>query len=488
MVFDRRIMQFSEPVTSGEEFRNRSEGAKRGWLKRASQKRTKVIEERAKKSAASKVFGAYKEADFEKEIQDQLAREVIRKSVEDKYRAFLKNPRNKLVIDEKTVADPYGESTLKQFNDEAGLLLGGATLAAAILNRKALIKGAKKSPLGKVVRKGIVGVKKAKRNFGRRKSVEVKSVGRSFGEGVMDAVTPEPIKQVAKKVKATKTQATTDLETLENTPITKEVIVQPSALPDKSFNTRLTAKIENDKARVRNFYAFLQRRAEQDRLRRKKNLGFRKYSNNFWIKFNNRKQKNIEFFNSKSSSYIKFSQRRKPMSEATKRKISKSLARSKGSTAGYDTEISAMTNRGNLIDNGIESIGKLTKAVSPILRYINERQNIAERKKRRQIQAVNTAIYGVGTGSRLLNTATSGKLARERLASRQNLLERQLQSREGLERLKADTRVRVETIKDSSRRISASAYKRQADSQRMKELSRMKIPPQTQTWNDLFNL
>ena len=221
---------------------------------------------------------------------------------------------------------------------------------------------------------------------------------------------------------------------------------------------------------------------------RKKNLGFRKYSNNFWIKFNNRKQKNIEFFNSKSSSYIKFSQRRKPMSEATKRKISKSLARSKGSTAGYDTEISAMTNRGNLIDNGIESIGKLTKAVSPILRYINERQNIAERKKRRQIQAVNTAIYGVGTGSRLLNTATSGKLARERLASRQNLLERQLQSREGLERLKADTRVRVETIKDSSRRISASAYKRQADSQRMKELSRMKIPPQTQTWNDLFNL
>ena len=458
MVFDRRIMQFSEPVTSGEEFRNRSEGAKRGWLKRARDITQNTV------GLAGKTLG----------------------------NAAITLTRPDLVSAQK-IAD------LKRRAREDATFLTSESLTAGTLALLLLTKKGRNLTKNTLIRtaKGAKGF--VKEGFGdvpsklitqlRNRSPRVDKIA-TVVEDISPAANPvgKVLKKGYKDVKATG-------EVVKRAKQEVDEVVEAAKSPSIREGRKVVGQLEledidkiNPAAEGASIWQRLAWRGKRDRAQIKAWTGFSKYSDDFWVKFNNRKQKNIEFFNSKSSSYIKFSQRRKPMSEATKRKISKSLARSKGSTAGYDTETSTMTNRGNLIDNGIESIGKLTKAVSPILRYMNERENIAERKKRRQIQAVNTAIYGVGTGSRLLNTATSGKLARERLASRQNLLERQLQSREGLERLKADTRVRVETIKDSSRRISASAYKRQADSQRMKELSRMKIPPQTQTWNDLFNL
>lgn len=456
MVFDRRIMQFSEPVTSGEEFRNRSEGAKRGWLKRAREITQNTV------GLAGKTLG-------------------LTASTLTNLNSVEKTRRIKRILSDTT--DFVGREALT--GGALTLLLltkRGRAFTRGALSRTA--KGAKgflKEGFGDVPNKLITQL--------RNRSPRVDKIA-TVVEDISPAANPvgKVLKKGYKDVKATG-------EVIKKAKQEVDEVVEAAKSPDVRKGRKVVGQLEledidkiNPAAEGASIWQRLAWRGKRDRAQIKAWTGFHKYSDNFWIKFNNRRQKNIEFFNSKSSSYIKFSQRRKPMSEATKRKISKSLARSKGNTAGYDTEASTMPNKGSLIDNGIESIGKLTKAVSPILRYMNERENIAERKKRRQIQAVNTAIYGVGTGSRILSTATSGKLARERLASRQNLLERQLQSREGLERLKADTRVRVETIKDSSRRVSASAYKRQADSQRMKELSRMKIPPQTQTWNDLFNL
>jgi hypothetical protein len=275
---------------------------------------------------------------------------------------------------------------------------------------------------------------------------------------------PEGLKQVLIENKA---QGKKRLEELKER---KPEILEPETpIPEvkgvKGFVQKEIAKGKRREERLKNWLTY---KTQEGVAGRKKNLGFNKYSSRFWIKFNSRKATNIEF-----------SSNRKPMSEATKRKISKSVARSKGSTAGYDTNkvnVSVNNSQGNFIDNGIDSIGKLTKAISPILKYVNEKEKISERKKRRRLQTVNTAVSTVTRGSRVVGVISNRQLAKQRIASREALLDKTLKTRASLEDKKLQTRINIEGMRVPYRSKTARAYTNQSKVSAARTLLGAKVP------------
>lgn len=416
-------MAIDSKKTSGEEFRNRSEGARKGWLKRAR----------------------------------EITKDTVGLAGNTLSKAALTLTRPDLVSSQK-IAD------LKRRAREDATFITDESLTAGTLALLLLTKKGRALTKNTLIRtaKGAKGF--AKEGFGdvpgklfkqlRRKSNKVDKVATVI-EDISPAASPvsKVLSKGYKDVKAT-------TEVIKKAQQEVSEVVEAARSPSIREGRKVAGKLEveeldknNPAAEGWSVWERLRWRGKRDRAQIKSWIGLSKYSDNFWIKFNSRKAANIEF-----------SSNRKPMSEATKRKISKSVARSKGRTAGYDTNkvnVSVNNSQGNFIDNGIESIGKLTKAISPILRYMNERENIAERKKRRNLQAINTAIYGVGTGSRVLSTAGSGRLARERLISKERLIEKQINARQNLESLKAQNRIDVENIKLGPKIMTAKAYERQ---------------------------
>jgi hypothetical protein len=195
---------------------------------------------------------------------------------------------------------------------------------------------------------------------------------------------------------------------------------------------------------------FIDKLREDRRLREKSTS--EEYSR-FWRDFNSRKQEALEF-----------SKKRKPMSEATKQKISRSVAKSKGSTTGYDD-----SNKEDIIDK----TERFTNAIGPILRYISEREKLNERRKRRQLASVNSAFYGVRTGNKVANyfTLSPAEKAKQKVRIERY---RELGSR-------ADKKLALDTKKLGS-------FERQTKSQRMEVLRKMEVDRKSQEWQDLFSL
>lgn len=430
MLYTRRksnINFASEAKTSGEEFRNRSKGAKLGWLKRLGQAGLKTGEVAGKTLSNAAIILTRPDLISSRKIAD-----LKRRAKEDA--TFL--------TDEALTAGTLGLLLLTK----RGRAITKGTFKRVAKGTKGFVKEGFGDVPGKVY-KNLRKKSKAVDDIGTVVEDIVsptgKKVGTALGKGYKGAkTTVEVVRNIPEKTIQVGRTARKEADYLG-------MAAQSPVIRQTRKEIGKKALDELDQNKPTGFLRRLAWQGKRDRAQIKTWTGFNRYSNNFWVEFNSRKTENIEF-----------AKKRKPMSEETKRKISRSVARSKGSTAGYDTD-KVNEPRGYSLDRGIESLGKLTKAVNPILRYMNERENISERKKRRQIQTLNTTIYGLGTGSRILSTANSGRLARQRLASRENLLDKTLRSREGIERIKAENRIQVENIKQPARMMTARAYSKQ---------------------------